>query len=366
MSSIDAALIKAFGQQDVASEANSQPGDAREMPGPLPDRATEAVAVRPHGLEPSPSAEPSEAACCGCGGGECTGCDTAACSGCANAGCPQHPGNAQAERPAGSPEPEAASATPAEPATAEESSAGERAQSLAADSASSEEPFQPSFQVDSFAWPSGCTRLSMAAGESIDQLAEALRGQAAEGRRVMAMSGCRRGDGCTTLLLCVARRLAEQGLRVAMVDADFDNPLLARRLGLLPEVGWEEVFTARRPIQDVIIESVHDRLALLPLCGSLPCGACPADGVPDAAAALHPLREHYDLVLVDLGEFTDDPAGGTGVAHAVIDWIDAAVLVHNVRATTEEERNRTRRRARAAGLAEAGVAENFAELRKSA
>jgi Mrp family chromosome partitioning ATPase len=220
--------------------------------------------------------------------------------------------------------------------------------------------FQPSFQVDSFAWPSGCARLRMAAPDEIDQLAGALEDERDAGRQVVAMSGCRRGDGCTTLLLCVARRLAERGLRVAMIDADFDNPLLARRLGLLPEAGWEEVFAARVPVAEVTIESVQDRLAVLPLCGSLPCRACPGSEPTDPASALDSLRQHYDLVLVDLGQFGESPA------RAVIDWIDAAVLVHNVRVASREELDRTRRRMRAAGLVEAGVAENFVELRKSA
>jgi len=229
-----------------------------------------------------------------------------------------------------------------------------------------DERFQPSFQVDSFAWPSGCTRLSMVAGEQIDQLADSLAGEREQGRQVVAMSGCRRGDGCTTLLLCVARRLAERGLRIAVIDADFDNPLLARRLGLLPEVGWEELFTARLPVEEVMIESVQERLAVLPLCGSVPCRACPAKDLPDPASALNVLRERYDLVLVDLGQLGDDTLNGDGAARAVIDWIDAMVLVHNVCATSQDELNRTRRRAQAAGLVEAGIAENFVEVQKSA
>lgn len=228
------------------------------------------------------------------------------------------------------------------------------------------ERFQPAFQVDSFAWPSGCTRLSMVAGEQIDQLADSLAGEREQGRHVVAMGGCRRGDGCTTLLLCVARRLAERGLRIAVIDADFDNPLLARRLGLLPDVGWEEIFTARLPVEEVTIESVQEGVSVLPLCGVVPCRACPAKDLPDTASALNVLREYYDLVLVDWGQLGDDTLDGDGASRVVIDWIDAMVLVHNVSVTSQDELNRTRRRAQAAGLVEAGIAENFVEVRKSA
>ena len=128
--------------------------------------------------------------------------------------------------------------------------------------------------------------MRMVAGEQIDRLADALADGIEQGRQVVAMSGCRRGDGCTTVLLCVARSLAERGHRVAMIDADVDHPLLARRLGLLPESGWEETFSSRLPVEEVIIESVQDRLGVLPLCGSLPCRECPANDPPAPASAL--------------------------------------------------------------------------------
>lgn len=240
-----------------------------------------------------------------------------------------------------------------------ENSAVESTSSVAASALPSQLGFQPSFQVDSFAWPSGCTRLSMVAGDQVGRLADALVAGLKRGRQVVAMSGCRRGDGCTTLLLCVARRLADRGLKVAVVDADFDNPLLARRLGLLPEAGWEEVLAARLPAGEVTIESVEDRLAVLPLCGALK-----SQGGPDRATGLEVLRKHYDLVLVDLGEF--DEGIGEGASQTVVGWIDAVVLVHNLRSTSNDELGRTRRRATAAGFVEAGIVENFAEVRRSA
>ena len=223
-----------------------------------------------------------------------------------------------------------------------------------------------SFQVDSFAWPGGCTRLSMAAGDQIDQLADALTAGLEQGQQVVAMSGCRRGDGCTTLLLCLARRLAERGLKIAVLDADFDNPLLARRLGLLPEAGWEEVLAARLPVEEVIVESVQDRLAVVPLCGPPPWQGRSAEELPDPATSLRALGEHYDLVLVDWGEFGDGTQSGSVSIPAIVDGIDAMVLVHNVRFTSPEELDRTRRRVEAAGLVEGGIVENFVDLRQSA
>ncbi len=336
MTTIDRAFIRAFGQ---------------EAPGPA-------------------GTEPAEATARVC---SCEAEGTCACSA-GRARIPDQPRAEQAASPSEPPtEPasEAASEAAAEGiATTDpwQSAADEPETAPSADGAigPDDKPFQPAFQVDSFAWPSGCARLGMVARNEMEQLAEGLMAGREAGQQVVAMSGCRRGDGCTTLLLCVARRLAERGLNVAIVDADFDNPLLARRLGLLPDAGWEEVLADRAAVEEVMIESVQDRLAVLPLCGSLPCPGCPAQGLPDPVSSLNQLRQHYDLVLVDLGEFGDRTGGGDGSSRAVLRWIDAVVLVRDVRTTPQAELNRIRQRVEAAGLAEAGIAENFVEVRKSA
>ncbi len=211
------------------------------------------------------------------------------------------------------------------------------------------EVFRPAFQVEQFAWSAGATRLGRAAGIQLDRLADGLAEGLAEGRRVAALAGCRRGEGCTTLLLCAARRLAERGLKVIMVDADFDTPALGRRLGLLPEAGWEDVLAGRLPVGEAVIESHADGLAVLPLRGSLAADA----GALPTAQTFATLRKHFDLVLVDLGQL--DP-----VAQSVArQGIDAVVLVRNVRLTPSEEVAGIGERLAASGIWEAGVAENF-------
>ena len=213
--------------------------------------------------------------------------------------------------------------------------------------------FRPAFQVEQFAWSSGATRLSRAAGIQLDRLADGLANGLPEGRRVVALAGSRRGEGCTTLLLCAARRLAERGMRVAMVDADFDNPALGRRLGLLPEAGWDDVLSGRLPLGEAVIESTHDHLAVLPLRAPQNAESPRSPNAPEPAAALTLLRQHYDLVLVDLGHF--DAAAAAFHPRT----IDAVVLVQHVRTTSPQEIQETRGRLAQAGLAEIGIAENF-------
>jgi Mrp family chromosome partitioning ATPase len=211
------------------------------------------------------------------------------------------------------------------------------------------EVFRPAFQVEQFAWSAGATRLGRAAGIQLDRLADGLAGGLADGRRVAALAGCRRGEGCTTLLLCAARRLAERGMKVMMVDADFDTPALGRRLGLLPETGWEDVLAGHLPVGEAVIESHADGLAVLPLRGPL---AANVNALP-TGQTFATLRKHYDLVLVDLGQLDS-------AAEAVAkQGIDAVTLVRNVRLTPPEEAAGMGSRLAAAGIWEAGVAENF-------
>lgn len=218
--------------------------------------------------------------------------------------------------------------------------------------------FQPAYQVDQFAWSPTAGKLSLSAGIQLDRLADGLAGGLSEGQNVIGLGACSRGEGCTTLLLCAARRLAQHGLNVLLVDADFDHPCLARRLGLMPETGWEDVLAGRVPVAEAVVESIQDRLSVLPLRGLSAEQDCSAGIAVDPAASLAPLREHYDLVLVDLGELNEGRPAGQPL-EAAAQWLDAVVLVHNVRSTPQTELMQTRSRLQVAGIAEVGIAENF-------
>jgi Mrp family chromosome partitioning ATPase len=209
-----------------------------------------------------------------------------------------------------------------------------------------EDQFRPAFQVDHLAWAGGCTRLSLAAGLQLDRLADALVAAAERDLKVIGLINCRRNEGCTTMLLCAARRLAERGHRVVAVDADFDSPALAQRLGLLPEAGWEEVLSGRLPLEEVAIESLQDRLTIVPLIDGLS-----ATGDPSFTFAA--LRRHHDLVLVDLGCFDESAADIAAGA------LDGLVIVHDVRSTSPAELARLRDHLADRHIVEIGVAENF-------
>ncbi len=219
--------------------------------------------------------------------------------------------------------------------------------------------FQPLLEVDRVAWPTVVSRMDGLADGALGSLADALMDGASRGQKVIALAGCHRGEGCTTVALATARRLAARGARVILVDADFERPRVARRLGLAPQVGWEEVLCGRVPLAEAVIQSLHDRLDLLPVREPL-SDAMNLSGEPwDPSSIIGVLREHYDLVLLDLGRVSKWSKSGVGVFASAARWIDAVILVHNLRSTPPLELTQAWQRLSAAGIVEVAVVENF-------
>jgi Mrp family chromosome partitioning ATPase len=219
--------------------------------------------------------------------------------------------------------------------------------------------FRPMLQVDRFVWPPVCNRLIAAAGAELDRLSDAILAARDQGKRVLAIAGCRRGEGGTTLLLCVARRLTERGLRIAMADADLADPQLAPRLGLQSHCGWESVWARQLPLSEVVVEASDTRLALLPLREPLGVSGGSVYEQSAVAEGLDTLAANYDLVLVDPGPL-EDFVGAVGMpAGGIARRLDAVVLVQDVRVTGPERLAEMQRRLAAAGIARVGIVQNL-------
>jgi len=222
--------------------------------------------------------------------------------------------------------------------------------------------FRPMLQVDGFCWPKICNEVDTSADAQLDRLADGLVAGLAEGRKVVAVGSSQKGEGCTTLLLSTAKRLTERGIRVVLVDGDLTDPQLARRLGLASEAGWEAVVAGWLPLEEVLVESIQDRLTLLPLC-KMPDGQ--SRTILDdtsLATTLERLRRHYDLVLVDLGALDQETGSCGPPPETAGNQIDAAVLVHDVRSTLPCRLAKTAGYLAAAGIVQAGIIENYVSL----
>jgi Mrp family chromosome partitioning ATPase len=219
--------------------------------------------------------------------------------------------------------------------------------------------FQPMLQVDHFAWPKICRRLETAAALELDRLTESLLKIRQQGKKVMAIGGAQRGSGATTLLLCAAKRLAARNVKTVIIDADLSEPQLAKRLGILPQLGWEDIAAGRQPVEEVLVESSVDNLAILPLCGPLVISEISYASQRQMAESLYTLRTHYDLVFMDLGPLEKPQSLGDLTSGGLNCRIDAVILVHNVGKTPNTGLSAVRQSLAAAGVTLAGVIENF-------
>jgi Mrp family chromosome partitioning ATPase len=105
--------------------------------------------------------------------------------------------------------------------------------------------------------------------------------------------------GTTTVLLNTAVSLTQDGAKALVVDANYDRPAVARRLGVPETPGLAEVLGQTVPLtwalQPTAVENLHVLAA-----------GVPADGTPRAMATdlprlLAQLRQWFDWVLVDGG-----------------------------------------------------------------
>ncbi len=220
------------------------------------------------------------------------------------------------------------------------------------------EPFRALLQTDRFGWPAVCEVLRTKAGAALERLADVLEDAGSQGRRLVAMGALRRDEGCTTLLLATARVLSRRGLRVALVEADAARPALAGRLGLAPEIGWEAVAAGRTQLPEVVIESLADRIALVPWCKPS-AGMASVETLPGLdLLCLVPLRSGYDLALVDLGPMRDRGPLSVPSGPSTPTALEGLLLVRNVRSTSLDDLIAIRDAAASHGISLLGIAEN--------
>jgi Mrp family chromosome partitioning ATPase len=229
---------------------------------------------------------------------------------------------------------------------------------FSSEAAHAQEPFfQAALEVDQFLYPRECERLISEAGDAFDQVARKLLATSEMGRRVIAVAGCRRAEGRTTGLLCIARRLAALGARVAVVDADFEKPDLAARLGLAVPTGWDDVLRGELGLAEAVVETRGEQISLVPL-REPSVQADTAELGHRAADDLATLGKHFDVVLVDLGPVLDPR--GDAVSFAQAADIPAALLVRDARRASQADFNAAATRLSSAKVAVIGTVESFA------
>jgi protein-tyrosine kinase len=203
-------------------------------------------------------------------------------------------------------------------------------------------------------WPALVLSLERDWGARFERMAQLLlAARQKQGLKVILFTSCHRAEGRTTLVLTLARALSRQPIRTLVLDADLTGPMVARLLGLRPQLGLEDVIEHGAAIADALVDSPDDHLTLLPMQTAV---ARPREFLASPAwtCTLARLRRDFDLILVDGGPLF------TGLSAALLHRsVDAAVLVRHRGMTGDRAVLRAREVLEAGGIPLLGSAETF-------
>lgn len=158
---------------------------------------------------------------------------------------------------------------------------------------------RPAFEVDQFFWPKVLQHMAEFAKSGMTRVADEVWNQVRSGRNVVSIAGCRSRQGRTTIALSLASRLAELNLRVLVIDANLIDPAVARTLGVAAHLGWDDVVASHLPIGEALIESMDDRLTIMPL-RTARSHTIIQQGEAGFSLVVAEVRPRFDVVLVDL------------------------------------------------------------------
>lgn len=224
-------------------------------------------------------------------------------------------------------------------------------------SAIAAEPASAAFEVAQFNWPAIVDRITTAAASGFTALSTLIAERAREQRKVLAVASLRRGEGRSTLAMAVARWVGSRNIRVALIDADFQRPRLGEHLQVVTHAGWDDTLAGEQPLSEALIESIADRVTLLPLRSAIagPLG----NQQRFIAETIDHLRKTCDLIVIDLGPLDDDATAIDFGAAFRGTQIDDALVVRDIGRTSLEEVKLVGNRLAAAGVGHWDVVENF-------
>src|SRR5205823_377358 len=135
---------------------------------------------------------------------------------------------------------------------------------------------------------------------SLDELTDRLQEQtAAAGSMTILLCSCSRGVGCTSLAAAWAA-IASEKMSAAILECDWQRPMIRETLGLPSGPGWGEAFAGTCTLDEVRTRiDGWPGLAIYAIGGE--CG--PVRGVDNRqlVSVLEALKARHDLIIIDGG-----------------------------------------------------------------
>jgi Mrp family chromosome partitioning ATPase len=145
-----------------------------------------------------------------------------------------------------------------------------------------------------------------------------------EGMRCLAITSAATGVGVTTTAICLARAAAQQGLRVALVDAHFADPQLAGEMHFKTFRSWHTAADG----QQLPVPLAKEGVTFYPL--QLDSDEDLTDWTrPTLLPSLQQIAAGHDLVVLDVGSVL--VAWGYGFRRIVKNVINGVVMVRDRR-----------------------------------
>lgn len=212
----------------------------------------------------------------------------------------------------------------------------------------------PAWEVDKLLWPRTCDQLLAAERTYFEEAARRLVEASSQGMRTLAVCASRRGEGCSTVALCVAKAAAMAGLRIGIVDADFQSDGLSELLGLEVECNWTAAAEDPSAIHENSVQVLDQSITLFPVSRNVTKAVLQQSTKP--LSLLTPISDQFDLLIVDFGAFNEGMFPGALKSKVEI---DAALVVRDLRHTSSRGVQITVGQIRDAGIEAVGIAENF-------
>ena len=164
-------------------------------------------------------------------------------------------------------------------------------------------------------------------------------------------------EGKSTIAACFARALADQGLRVVVIDADLRRPQISRIFGIADKPGLTDLLTRQASLQDILQADKGATLCVIP-AGSKQSGSANLLAGDGLAPLLARLSDHFDLMVVDT-----PPVLVVSDALLISRHVDSTALVVRWNDTGREDVLKTVRQLREVGANIRGIVLNAVKMR---